>query len=420
MCLDKDNHMLTFFNNSKYIGLLIIFQIFFSWQKMALGIMPEEILVIANKNVNGSVDIAQYYMRKRGIPESHLLPLALSLNETISRQDYEKELSESTRHALKTLPSNKCITAIVLVYGVPLKVAAPLPGEEDIELTMKYRQYRDEIIGNLDMSFEDVEQEQKELNKKINLLRRTNQKASVDSELSLVKVNKYNLANQIPNPYFIGFQGENLDIHKDQVLLVSRLDGPDKETVYRIIDDTLEIEKKGLKGKAYFDARWPFPVIQDDLSGYRLYDASLHKAGKAMMKRMQVIVDDREELFQVNACPNAAIYCGWYSLARYIDSFDWQKGAIGYHIASNECSTLREKGSSVWCLKMLEKGVAATIGPVYEPYVQGFPLPEVFFSYLVDGYLSLGEAYMISLPYLSWQMVLVGDPLYQPFKPMKL
>jgi len=65
---------------------------------------------------------------------------------------------------------------------------------------------------------------------------------------------------------------------------------------------------------------------------------------------------------------------------------------------------------------MLEKGVAATIGPVGEPYVQAFPVPEIFFGYLVDGYLSLAECYLISTPYLSWKMVLVGDPLYRPFK----
>lgn len=64
---------------------------------------------------------------------------------------------------------------------------------------------------------------------------------------------------------------------------------------------------------------------------------------------------------------------------------------------------------------MLEKGVAATIGPVHEPYVQGFPLPELFFGHLVEGYMSLGEAYLISLPFLSWQTILIGDPLYRPF-----
>ncbi len=66
---------------------------------------------------------------------------------------------------------------------------------------------------------------------------------------------------------------------------------------------------------------------------------------------------------------------------------------------------------------MLEEGVAATIGPVYEPDVQAFPLPDLFFQTLTEGYLSLAESYLVSLPYLSWQMVLIGDPLYKPFTP---
>ena len=66
---------------------------------------------------------------------------------------------------------------------------------------------------------------------------------------------------------------------------------------------------------------------------------------------------------------------------------------------------------------MVEEGVAATVGPVYEPYVQAFPMPDIFFSKLTEGYLTLGEVYLISLPFLSWQMVLIGDPLYQPFFP---
>jgi len=52
---------------------------------------------------------------------------------------------------------------------------------------------------------------------------------------------------------------------------------------------------------------------------------------------------------------------------------------------------------------------------VGEPYVQAFPPPEIFFTLLLDGSYTLVETYFLSLPSLSWQMVLVGDPLYRPF-----
>ncbi len=60
---------------------------------------------------------------------------------------------------------------------------------------------------------------------------------------------------------------------------------------------------------------------------------------------------------------------------------------------------------------MLDQGIVATIGPVGEPYVQAFSVPENFFNYLTEIYLTLAESYIISLPYLSWKMVLVGVPL---------
>ena len=212
--------MLARSNASIYLGLLMIVQVFFSYQGVALGLEPEEILVIANKNIDGSVDIAQYYMKQRGIPESHLLAIALSLNETMSRQEYEKVLSKFTKNALRSLLPKYRISAIVLVYGVPLKVAPPLVDEKDLELIRQYRQERDDIASSPDISVEDIDPKKKGLSQKITLLQKTNQRAAVDSELSLVKVDEYSLEDQIMNPYFIGFQGMTLDINKDQVLLV--------------------------------------------------------------------------------------------------------------------------------------------------------------------------------------------------------
>ncbi len=130
-------------------------------------------------------------------------------------------------------------------------------------------------------------------------------------------------------------------------------------------------------------------------------------------QRINVVLNDVNDLFQKGQCPDAALYCGWYSLAKYIDSFKWSKGSVGYHIASSECTTLKNAYSQVWCKKMLDNGIVATIGPVGEPYVQAFPVPEIFFHFLTEGYLTLAESYIISIPYISWKMVLVGDPLYK-------
>ena len=185
----------------------------------------------------------------------------------------------------------------------------------------------------------------------------------------------------------------------------------------RIIDDSIEAEAEGLQGVGYFDAQYKYPGVRE-VQGYAFYDRSIHRAAEVVMKNSElpVVLDDGGELFQPGQSPGAALYCGWYSHGLYIDAFTWEKGAIGYHIASSECSTLRKKNSTVWCKRMLEDGAAATIGSVREPFVESFPPPELFFTLLTAGRLTLAESYLMSTPYLSWQMVLVGDPLYRPFK----
>ena len=64
---------------------------------------------------------------------------------------------------------------------------------------------------------------------------------------------------------------------------------------------------------------------------------------------------------------------------------------------------------------MLNRGVTATVGAVAEPYLPAFPLPLDFFRELFDG-RCLAEAYYRTNPFNSWQMVLIGDPLYRPFR----
>ncbi len=398
-----------------YIFLLLLF-ILFSLE-LAHALSPHEILVVANTRMAGSEAIARYYMQQRGIPASHLVNVALSLHENMSRSEYDTVLKAAVLEALAKKTSQP-ITAIVLIYGIPLKVDPPEPTWDERELLRQYQGRHNNLIVESDEKQTGGERLRNELLQNINKLLKTDQRAAVDSELALLKMRQYGLQGWVKNPHFLGFQDVPSDINKDEVLLVSRLDGPNAAVVYRIINDTVAVEKDGLHGKAYFDARWLRSDGADARDGYKRYDLSLHRAADAVRARLPTVLDDKEQLFAEKSCPEAALYCGWYSLGRYIDSFLWQKGSIGYHIASAECSTLRENGSSVWCLRMLEKGVAATIGPVFEPYVQGFPLPEVFFSQLVQG-KSLGEAYLTSLPYVSWQMVLIGDPLYQPFRTLK-
>jgi uncharacterized protein (TIGR03790 family) len=110
-----------------------------------------------------------------------------------------------------------------------------------------------------------------------------------------------------------------------------------------------------------------------------------------------------------------ALYCGWYSHANFVDCCEYVPGAIAWHLASSEAVTLHRPDTKVWCPNLLRKGVAATVGPVAEPYTVGFPKPAEFFGSLATGEYTLAESYARSMMLTSWMTVLVGDPLYKPF-----
>jgi uncharacterized protein (TIGR03790 family) len=386
---------------------------------IAGALIPSEILVVANKNAARSVGLAKYYMQKRGVPKDNLLQIWVTDKQSCSRDDYDRCIATPVRRYLTQNDHGRTIRCLLLMYGVPLKAAGPPGTEEEKAVMDSLEAQKQELSERLQgLEGDQAREVNVELRKIKDTIRKEknirNRSSSVDSELALVLADKYSLSMWQPNPFFVGFHDKDLAIAKKDVLIVSRLDGPDSETVKRVINDSLEAEHKGLSGTAYFDARWPAPEERKK-SGYGFYDQSLHLAAARVeeSKKLKVVLDDSGELFQAGDCPEAALYCGWYKLANYVDAFAWQTGAVGYHIASQECQSL--KSGNYWCKRMLEEGVAATLGPVGEPYVQAFPVPEAFFAFLLGGDYTLAEAYFLANPYWSWKMVLIGDPLYRPY-----
>jgi uncharacterized protein (TIGR03790 family) len=407
------------------VCLWLIAILFFFAPAVCMALSPGEVAVVANQNFAHSVSLAQYYMKKRQIPEGNLILLHTVDREVCSREQYDKEIALPVRGLLQDKLRSHPIRCLVTMYGVPLRIKTTPLSESDTKELNRLVEEKSALTHKLetknnagDSENKQIKQQEKQLEKAIRKSRLIHDNgASVDSELFLVLVKDHGIGWWTPNPYFVGFSRQKLKVKKEDVLMVSRLDGPTPEIVKRIIDDSIATEEKGLTGVAYIDARWPNPGDKK-VSGYAFYDRSLHRAAEVIRNsgRMPVVLESTDKLFSADQCKNAALYCGWYHLAHYINAFEWRPGAIGYHIASSECITLHDPNSDVWCIRMLEKGVAATIGPVEEPYVESFPVPEIFFNYLLDGHLTLAECYTLSIPYLSWKQVLVGDPLYRPFK----
>jgi uncharacterized protein (TIGR03790 family) len=388
-----------------------------------LALEPDEILVIANSDIPKSVRIAQYYCARRKVPRTNLLalPLGKSLSDTINRDDYNKKLAEPIRKKLSTIEFAWKIRCLLTTYGVPIKVGGrgPLKGRQD---TLRHLE---EHLEQLKSMVEKVEQggsvympgQEKQIKRNIARLqseidsikgKETN--ASVDSELSMVLSGDYELYRWQPNKLKNAAPGLNLN-----TLMVSRLDGPGQDIAIGLVDKAIAAEKTGLKGIAYVDSR----DIADDKKSFSSghYDQSLHDLAALLKQRdvMPVKEERTQKLFALGACPQTALYCGWYSLRKYVDAFDFVDGAIGYHIASWEAVDLRDPKSSQWCPAMLKDGITATLGPVAEPYLHSFPEPKVFFTELLNG-RCLVEAYYRTKPFNSWQLVLIGDPLYTPFK----
>ncbi len=240
--------------------------------------------------------------------------------------------------------------------------------------------------------------------------------ASFDSELSLVLWPDYPLLRWHQNLLTPQYDGSPVrDLRT--TLMVSRIEAPTLVLTKNMIDTSIKVEREGLRGKVYIDARGLTKPLNPQNNSYWEYDNALNNLAELLQKntKLSVTLDTKDELFAPGSCPDAALYCGWYSLGKYIDAFDWVPGAVGYHLASAEATTLRAADSEVWCKRMLEDGVCATIGPVHEPYLAAFPKPDEFFGLLLTGKYTLVECYYRTKPFNSWVMILAGDPLYNPF-----
>jgi uncharacterized protein (TIGR03790 family) len=290
--------------------------------------------------------------------------------------------------------------------GVNALVLLPERVERD-QMVLEVLEQSDGILGTLGW-----------LDEQRQFAERNETYASFDSELSLLDWPDYPLAMWQPNALYHRHDGSDARRMRP-TRMVARIEAPTLELAKGLIDTAIAVERTGLEGQCYVDARG-IAVLpgKRSIGSYGDYDECLRNLADLLprLAGQETKLDDRGELFQAGDCPDAALYCGWYSLSNYVDAFDWRPGAVAYHIASGEAATLRDPASNVWCKRMIEEGVCATLGPVFEPYLGAFPRPDEFFPLLLSGRYTLVETYYRTLPFNSWVMVLVGDPLYNPYK----
>ena len=236
---------------------------------------------------------------------------------------------------------------------------------------------------------------------------RTNQGA-VDSELSLLAQTDYPINASIPNPLFRN--DHPTDYALSQVVKVSRLDAPAAADALHLVDLAVEAERNGLLGRAYVDIAGPHE------NGDHWLESS---ASQIRTLGYDLTVGHGPSTFAATSRIDApALYLGWYTEDLNgpfrLPGFRFPPGAIAVHMHSFSAHTLRS-ATEGWCGPLLARGATATTGNVFEPYLEYLHRPDFFMAALARGDDLVDAAYY-ALPVLSWQSILVGDPLYRPFK----
>lgn len=410
----------------------------------AHALTADQVVLLVNSNEPAAAGVAEHYARLRGVPPENILTVALPVGETLPRAVYENELVPQVRAFIGDPSRNGKIRCLLLIYGMPLRVGQRTPTDEQkaeaerikpeldaLRETIKTSRERIKALGEqaqrtaeednelktLREGLPEQEKREAELGQQYNQAVGAETQAALDSELALFAWPPYETWRWVVNPYHFAFPNERRQGFPP-VFMTARLDGPTPEDAMRLVTDAVAAEQNGLHGKVYLDSRGiKQNAERPDGYGYPGYDESIRELAALLKEKtsLEVIHDDQPGLFQAGQCPDCMLYCGWYSLANYVDAFDFVPGAIAYHIASAEAVSLRDPNKAYWCPRLIQDGVAATLGPVAEPYTIGFPKPYEFFVILLSGKATLAETYFATLYFNSWMTTLIGDPLYNPF-----
>jgi uncharacterized protein (TIGR03790 family) len=384
--------------SKKLRGILFISLILWATPCFAESVetVAKDVVIVVNENDPESLAIGRYYASTRGIPEKNIVRLSVSTEETITVQQYVETIANPLLNVLleneriKGVKSkfqdrygrdrlSVCVHQIpylVLIRGIPLRIA------NDPELL-------EPNSSNLPTQF------------------RVNH-GSVDGEIALLlAASDTSMTAFVPNPYFQ--KSEISSIHSNRLLKVSRLDGPTKASVIHLIDRSIEAERTGLMGRAYIDLGGPHKTGDDWIrAAGELVEAAHFDTDYNTAKRR---IDHRDRL------DAPAIYMGWYHHSAYAQ---WRAprwpvppGAIGFHLHSFSATSVRDPKK--WLGAFVAQGYCATMGNVYEPFLEYTHRPQTMLAHLLSGG-RFGDAIMMSTPVLSWQAVAIGDPLFRPFK----
>lgn len=340
---------------------------------------PAAILLVVNDNSPLSRNIGEYYARRRAVPLSNICHLKTSTAEEISREEYDRQIARPIGAFLRKMPLQESISYIVTTAGVPLKIGGSGEGMQS-------------------------------------------DAASVDSELTLLYSDlstgkKHPLEGPIPNPFF-GKRDRAFSRPAYPIYLVTRLAAYDFDGVKGMIDRCFAATNRG---KFVLDLRGP-----DDESG----NDWLRNAAILLPKDRVLLEETTEPIYGQT---DVIGYASWGSNERHrtrrFPGFHWLPGAIVTEYVSTNGRTFKKPPDS-WTPSMdwinhsgwfadspqsmladsILEGATGASGHVYEPYLSMTPRPDLLLPAYYSG-RTLAESYYLAIPGLSWQNIVVGDPL---------
>ena len=350
----------------------------------AHGQSGEQIAVVINEASEESVQVGDYYIRQRGIPASHVIRIRTAPVDVVERETYTNEIEAPIMSALGDARLQDRVLYILLTKGVPLRVAGTggrdgTTASVDSELTLLYRRMVGEVV----------------------LTR-----------------------GSVANPYFLGTKPiaeARPFTHRDHdIFLVSRLDGFTAGDAMQLVD---RCSAPASAGQIVLDQRGEV--------ANRLGDAWLDAAATKLQEAGQ---SDRVTIGPTPKLAGDAPVLGYYSWgssdpqnrSRTID-LAFAPGAIAATFVSTDARTFREPPAGWAPLEqartpafagsrqsltadLIRQGVSGAAGHVAEPYLQSVVRPDTLFPAYLAGF-NLVESFYLAMPSLSWQTVIVGDPL---------
>ena len=354
-------------------------------------VLPEKIFVVANASDDKSVELAKFYCQQRNIPLKNIIALDIPKNNGFVPQKVYLEKIETP--LFSELVKRGAVEAMDL--GI-----TDILGRRELMLTRLNLDFL-VLCKGLPWGIST----RQPLNRSVN--KPDTEEASVDSEISARFLRQKSFKGVVKNPYY---RRTGDSWRAFGIVRVARLDGKTFDDVKKSIEAGLNVEKRGLRGRAYFDKSKKAKLADDWLDAAK---KSIEKLG------FDVSVDEDVGVMSFGSrFDYPSIYFGWYASSPCgyfsMPSFQCADGMIGWHIYS--FSALSLERYDFWSPMFVAKASASTDGNVFEPFLHLSRHIDVFAELVFGKSVLPSEAAYSSVLAFSWQNIYFGDPLYNPLK----